>query len=206
VCAARSRESAPRPCLDRNHGRALSTCVLRQRRRHGGVLREARRLEAKKAPLLHFGQAELIKMNGILYGTTAYGGANECPDPGWGCGTVLSVTTTGAEKVLHRIKRRYVDRQRYSGDMLFDDGYTLSLRTVGGGSSRNVRVRTPENSIRFERLASRSRSATPSRCAYQAIRQDSTPGWVHQLPAHASPRSRPMSRRRDQCRRAARYV
>jgi len=41
---ARSRRSAPRPCLDRNHRRALFTRVLWRRRRLGGRLREARRL------------------------------------------------------------------------------------------------------------------------------------------------------------------
>jgi uncharacterized repeat protein (TIGR03803 family) len=45
--------------------------------------------------------ARLIVFKGELYGTTAYGGANEC-EPGYGCGTVFSITTTGSEKVLHR--------------------------------------------------------------------------------------------------------
>jgi uncharacterized repeat protein (TIGR03803 family) len=44
---------------------------------------------------------ELINFEGKLYGTTAYGGFNECPSD-WGCGTVFSIATTGAEKVLHR--------------------------------------------------------------------------------------------------------
>ena len=46
--------------------------------------------------------AGLMTFKGKLYGTTAYGGVNECPLPGWGCGTIFSVTSTGAEKVLHR--------------------------------------------------------------------------------------------------------
>lgn len=45
--------------------------------------------------------ARLIDVNGELFGTTAFGGFNEC-EPGYGCGTVFSVTTTGAEKLLHR--------------------------------------------------------------------------------------------------------
>lgn len=46
--------------------------------------------------------ARLIDLNGKLYGTTAYGGVNECPQPGLGCGTVFSLTTNGTEKLLHR--------------------------------------------------------------------------------------------------------
>jgi uncharacterized repeat protein (TIGR03803 family) len=43
-------------------------------------------------------QAGLINVNGTLYGTTSEGGGG-C---GYGCGTVFSVTTAGAETVLHR--------------------------------------------------------------------------------------------------------
>jgi uncharacterized repeat protein (TIGR03803 family) len=43
--------------------------------------------------------ASLIDVNGTLYGTTENGGAhNRC---GGGCGTVFSITPSGAEKVLH---------------------------------------------------------------------------------------------------------
>ena len=40
---------------------------------------------------------DLIDVNGTLYGTTAYGGA----DIGYGWGTVYSITTTGKETMLH---------------------------------------------------------------------------------------------------------
>ncbi|MGA2760119.1 MAG: choice-of-anchor tandem repeat GloVer-containing protein [Candidatus Cybelea sp.] len=43
-------------------------------------------------------QAGLINVNGTLYGTTSEGGGG-C---GYGCGTVFSVTTAGAETVLQR--------------------------------------------------------------------------------------------------------
>jgi uncharacterized repeat protein (TIGR03803 family) len=43
----------------------------------------------------------LIVVGGTLYGTTAIGGNTSC-DGGQGCGTIFSVTTSGAEKVLHR--------------------------------------------------------------------------------------------------------
>jgi|HubBroStandDraft_6_1064221.scaffolds.fasta_scaffold149627_2 uncharacterized repeat protein (TIGR03803 family) len=44
--------------------------------------------------------AGLVKVKGTLYGTTAYGGGFGCSFQ-LGCGTVFSVGTTGAEKVLH---------------------------------------------------------------------------------------------------------
>lgn len=68
----------------------------------------------KEHILHHFGHgsdgaqptAELVSVNGILYGTTRRGGsATSCGTgssgyPG-GCGTIFSLTTTGKEKVLH---------------------------------------------------------------------------------------------------------
>lgn len=46
--------------------------------------------------------ASLINVNGTLYGTTTAGGGG----PPGGCGTIYSVTTSGAEKVLHRFGHR----------------------------------------------------------------------------------------------------
>ncbi|MGD0190153.1 MAG: choice-of-anchor tandem repeat GloVer-containing protein [Rhizomicrobium sp.] len=43
--------------------------------------------------------AGLIDVNGVLYGTTAYGGTGSCD--GDGCGTVFSVTTSGVEKAVY---------------------------------------------------------------------------------------------------------
>jgi uncharacterized repeat protein (TIGR03803 family) len=45
-------------------------------------------------------QGPLAYQNGVLYGTTAEGGAKGCL--GAGCGTVFSVTTSGKEQVLYR--------------------------------------------------------------------------------------------------------
>jgi uncharacterized repeat protein (TIGR03803 family) len=50
-------------------------------------------------------QSNLTDVNGVLYGMTYYGGNGACPpaDDGYtGCGTVYSVTTSGAESVLYR--------------------------------------------------------------------------------------------------------
>ncbi|HVR46092.1 MAG TPA: choice-of-anchor tandem repeat GloVer-containing protein [Candidatus Binatia bacterium] len=45
----------------------------------------------------------LLDLNGTLYGTTYSGGGTDCfPTTNLGCGTIYSVTTSGAESVLHR--------------------------------------------------------------------------------------------------------
>lgn len=45
-------------------------------------------------------EAGLTDVRGTLYGTTVAGGGNDCAN-GYGCGTVFSITTNGAEKVLY---------------------------------------------------------------------------------------------------------
>jgi uncharacterized repeat protein (TIGR03803 family) len=44
---------------------------------------------------------DLIAANGILYGTTMFGGSQTCEGGGRPCGVVFSVTTTGRERVLY---------------------------------------------------------------------------------------------------------
>jgi uncharacterized repeat protein (TIGR03803 family) len=73
--------------------------------------------------------AGLINVNGTLYGTTPFGGAN-C-GPSSGCGTVFSVTSSGAETVLHSFGG--------SGDGAYPTGLinfkgTLYGTTHGGGA------------------------------------------------------------------------
>jgi uncharacterized repeat protein (TIGR03803 family) len=46
----------------------------------------------------------LLRVNGMLYGATQFGGYNKCPAGGGTCGVVYSISTTGNEKVLHRFK------------------------------------------------------------------------------------------------------
>jgi uncharacterized repeat protein (TIGR03803 family) len=47
-------------------------------------------------------RAALIDVNGALYGTTFHGGDSKCRNyTGVGCGTVFSITPSGAENVLH---------------------------------------------------------------------------------------------------------
>ncbi|MGC2406220.1 MAG: choice-of-anchor tandem repeat GloVer-containing protein [Candidatus Cybelea sp.] len=77
--------------------------------------------------------AGLINVNGRLYGTTAYGGANECPDTGWGCGTVFSVTTTGTEKVLHRFNGS--NGEFPQAGLIYVNGTFYGTTAVGGASA-----------------------------------------------------------------------
>ncbi|MGA8325599.1 MAG: choice-of-anchor tandem repeat GloVer-containing protein [Candidatus Cybelea sp.] len=52
-------------------------------------------------------QASLVDVSGTLYGTTRHGGAHSCSDSGGtqSCGTVFSITTSGAEKVLYNFSQ-----------------------------------------------------------------------------------------------------
>jgi uncharacterized repeat protein (TIGR03803 family) len=47
----------------------------------------------------------VITLGGMLYGTTARGGAAGCPEYG-GCGTVFSMTSAGADTVLHGFSQK----------------------------------------------------------------------------------------------------
>jgi uncharacterized repeat protein (TIGR03803 family) len=66
--------------------------------------------------------ADLIDVNGTLYGTTAGGGTNSCASDGGPCGTVFSITPGGAEKVLHN----------FAGSPSDGSGPQAGLTNVGG--------------------------------------------------------------------------
>ncbi len=74
--------------------------------------------------------AALIDVNGTLYGTTENGGGSGCKK--LGCGTVYSVTTSGAEKVLHRFAGG--SDGEYPAAALIDVNGTLYGTTEKGGS------------------------------------------------------------------------
>ena len=74
--------------------------------------------------------APLIEVNGTLYGTTAYGGAYSCS--GGGCGTIFSVTPSGAEQVLHSF-RGGTDGISPDAGLIEVDG-TLYGTTFAGGA------------------------------------------------------------------------
>jgi len=80
--------------------------------------------------------ASLIDVNGTLYGTTARGGASACS--GNGCGTVYSISTTGAEKVLYSFAGGSDGANPVAG--LIDVKGTLYGTTTKGGSSGNGTV------------------------------------------------------------------
>ncbi len=73
--------------------------------------------------------AGLINVNGRLYGTTARGGGSACG--GTGCGTVFSVTTAGAEQVLHSF-RGGSDGAYPSAELLIVNGTLYGTTNYGG--------------------------------------------------------------------------
>lgn len=80
--------------------------------------------------------AGLTDVDGKLYGTTAYGGTNEC-EPDFGCGVVFAMTTSGAEKVLHRFDEN--DGEEPQAGLIYVNG-TFYGTTAGGGANGNGTV------------------------------------------------------------------
>lgn len=77
----------------------------------------------------------LVNVNGTLYGTTASGGTGTCN--GYtlpGCGTVFTMTSSGAETVLYNFKGGTTDGGRPAAPLTEVQG-TLYGTTAGGGSS-----------------------------------------------------------------------
>jgi uncharacterized repeat protein (TIGR03803 family) len=72
--------------------------------------------------------AGLIDVNGTLYGTTERGGS------GCDCGTVYSISTTGAEKVLYSFTGGSDGADPTQGNLLYING-TLYGTTLKGGST-----------------------------------------------------------------------
>jgi uncharacterized repeat protein (TIGR03803 family) len=79
----------------------------------------------------------LTDVNGTLYGTTFYGGVQECVS-GFGCGTVFRITTAGSEKVLHSFGAGYDGEGPTTG--LINVKGTLYGTTQGGGAYGNGTV------------------------------------------------------------------
>jgi uncharacterized repeat protein (TIGR03803 family) len=75
----------------------------------------------------------LIAANGVLYGTTARGGSDDCRQSnGAGCGTVFEVSTSGKERVLYRFRGNQ-DGERPRSDLLLHDGELFGTTAFGGG-------------------------------------------------------------------------
>jgi uncharacterized repeat protein (TIGR03803 family) len=79
-----------------------------------------------------FPWGNLLRDKGILYGTTGGGGGSGsgCVE---GCGTVFSITTGGAEKVLYRFAGGS-DGQTPNGGLIDVDGTLYGTTTRGGGT------------------------------------------------------------------------
>jgi uncharacterized repeat protein (TIGR03803 family) len=73
----------------------------------------------------------LLNVNGTLYGTTTFGGDYSC-GAGEGCGTVYSVSTSGAEKVLYAFKGGS-DGEYPAGSLIDVDGTLYGTTQAGGG-------------------------------------------------------------------------
>ncbi|MFY9718278.1 MAG: choice-of-anchor tandem repeat GloVer-containing protein [Candidatus Cybelea sp.] len=81
--------------------------------------------------------AGLINVNGTLYGTTTLGGAN-CGSSG-GCGTVFTITTSGAETVLYSFKGGSGDGESPTqADLLDVNGTLYGTSRFGGANNRGT--------------------------------------------------------------------
>jgi uncharacterized repeat protein (TIGR03803 family) len=83
--------------------------------------------------------APLVAVNGRLYGTTSAGGGSGCDDNG--CGTVYSISTAGAESVLHGYGEGGLAGRNPMGGLI-DVGGTLYGTTSAGGSEKGRGVGT----------------------------------------------------------------
>jgi uncharacterized repeat protein (TIGR03803 family) len=79
---------------------------------------------------------DLIDLNGLLYGTTCSGGITSCGSGG-GCGTVFSVSTSGAETVVHRFAG-IPDGAQPLAALLAVNGTLYGTTELGGSASCNT--------------------------------------------------------------------
>ncbi len=77
-------------------------------------------------------EAKLIDVHGTLYGTTAYGGENNSRSCDFGCGTIFSVTTTGAEQVMHTFAGGPADGAKPLADLIDVKGTLYGTTDYGG--------------------------------------------------------------------------
>jgi uncharacterized repeat protein (TIGR03803 family) len=74
----------------------------------------------------------LVEVDGTLYGTTYFGGT---PGSRYGGGTVYSITTAGAEKVLHAFSSRTDQPSNPVGDLITLNGILYGASHLGGGGT-----------------------------------------------------------------------
>lgn len=80
-------------------------------------------------------RAGLVSFNGTLYGTTANGGSNPCG--GFGCGTIYSISTTGAETVLYTFAGGS-DGNAPEAPLLTVKGTLYGTTVAGGGGAKGA--------------------------------------------------------------------
>lgn len=88
--------------------------------------------------------APLIDVNGRLYGTTTYGG-RKCPHPGYedgheGCGTVFSISPSGAWKLLYSFRGGSADGAHPFAGLIDVNGTLYGTASAGGGTGCYDRV------------------------------------------------------------------
>jgi len=100
----------------------------------------------------------LVVLNGLLYGTTVYGGNAACQ---YGCGTVFLLDpTTGAEKTLYAFKHKNDGEYPWAG--LTAVNGTLYGTTLDGGTSGNGTVFAIDPSTGTENVVHSFGSGTDS--------------------------------------------
>jgi uncharacterized repeat protein (TIGR03803 family) len=83
-----------------------------------------------------------IEKNGVLYGTTYYGGDSGCPSSSYGCGTVFSLTPPAAagdpwtEKVLHAFTGGDDGGTPVAGVTIGSNGILYGTTTAYGGTGK----------------------------------------------------------------------
>jgi uncharacterized repeat protein (TIGR03803 family) len=81
--------------------------------------------------------APLINVNGTLYGTTDFGGAYPRACSGNGCGTIFSITPSGAETVLHSFGANPDGAEPYAG-LVQLSGMLYGTTSYGGTSGHGT--------------------------------------------------------------------
>lgn len=76
----------------------------------------------------------LINVNGTLYGTTAFGGDDQCSVSSYdhGCGVVFAITTSGAESVIYRFGGHPYDGEIPEAHLTNVNGTLYSTTLYGG--------------------------------------------------------------------------
>jgi uncharacterized repeat protein (TIGR03803 family) len=81
--------------------------------------------------------ASVLNVDGTLYGTTNRGGDDKC-SADYGCGAVFSLTTNGAEQVIHAFTGIQGDGIRPFAGLIKSGGRLYSTTAGGGGGNQGT--------------------------------------------------------------------